>query len=98
MKRRDFLRYGAIGMVAAAAPALTRRMRAQSGEIVACAIHPAIGIARVGNSPDECFLGPETPGPHPCRRGASRTPRGGSSGRGALPPLRPRREGRPSPR
>ena len=28
-------------------------------------IHPAIGIARVGNSPDEWFLGPETPGPHP---------------------------------
>jgi hypothetical protein len=23
-------------------------------------IHPAIGIARVGNSPDEWFVGPET--------------------------------------
>lgn len=26
-------------------------------------IHPAIGVARVGNSPDEYFLGPETPEP-----------------------------------
>src|SRR5438045_8834 len=68
MKRRDFLRYGAIGMVAAAAPALTRRA-AQSGEIVACAIHPAFGIARVGNSPNELFLGPEVPGPHPLPAG-----------------------------
>src|SRR5262249_62358239 len=69
MKRRDFLRYGAIGMVAAAAPALTGRAAAQSGEIVACAIHPAFGIARVGNSPDEIFLGPEVPGPHPLPAG-----------------------------
>jgi L-lysine epsilon oxidase-like protein len=33
-------------------------------EIVSCAIHPAIGIARVGNSPDGYFLGPEIPGPY----------------------------------
>ena len=25
-------------------------------------IHPAIGIARLGNSPDEYFIGPEIPG------------------------------------
>jgi len=25
-------------------------------------IHPAIGVARVGNSPDAFFIGPETPG------------------------------------
>ena len=25
-------------------------------------IHPAIGIARVGDSPDDFFLGPEAPG------------------------------------
>lgn len=30
--------------------------------IVRCAIHPAIGFARIGNSPDEYFLGPEVPG------------------------------------
>jgi hypothetical protein len=26
-----------------------------------CAIHPAVGIVRVGNSPGESFIGPETP-------------------------------------
>ena len=31
-------------------------------EITKYAIYPPIGIARVGNSPDEWFIGPETPG------------------------------------
>lgn len=31
------------------------------GKIVQCVIHPGIGIARVGNSPNEYFIGPETP-------------------------------------
>jgi hypothetical protein len=31
--------------------------------IVRAAIHPAIGVARVGNSPDEFFYGPEVPYP-----------------------------------
>ena len=30
--------------------------------VVSCAIHPGIGVARVGNSPDAFFLGPEAPG------------------------------------
>ena len=30
--------------------------------IASCKIHPAIGIARVGNHPTEFFIGPETPG------------------------------------
>ncbi|HVE85710.1 MAG TPA: LodA/GoxA family CTQ-dependent oxidase [Myxococcales bacterium] len=36
-------------------------------EIAYCKIHPGLGIARVGNSPDEFFIGPESPGhmPHP---------------------------------
>jgi hypothetical protein len=33
-------------------------------KIVAIKIHPAIGIARVGNSPSEFFIGPEKPGVH----------------------------------
>jgi hypothetical protein len=35
--------------------------------IVRAAIHPSIGIARVGNSPDDWFYGPEVtdPLPHP---------------------------------
>jgi hypothetical protein len=31
-------------------------------DVAYCRIHPAIGIARVGNSPDKFFLGPERPG------------------------------------
>ncbi len=34
-------------------------------EITQFRIYPSIGIARVGNSPDEYFFGPEAPGPHP---------------------------------
>ena len=30
--------------------------------IVRYVIHPGLGIARVGNSPDEFFIGPEAPG------------------------------------
>ncbi|WP_328876350.1 LodA/GoxA family CTQ-dependent oxidase [Streptomyces sp. NBC_00287] len=30
--------------------------------VARCEIHPTIGIARVGNSPDGFFIGPETPG------------------------------------
>jgi hypothetical protein len=33
--------------------------------IVAYAIYPGIGVARVGNSPDEYFIGPEVPGVMP---------------------------------
>jgi hypothetical protein len=32
--------------------------------IKGCKIHPAIGVARVGNSPTEYFIGPERPGRH----------------------------------
>ncbi len=34
-------------------------------EIKSFAIYPSIGIARVGNSPDEHFFGPELPGQYP---------------------------------
>lgn len=34
----------------------------QTRDIVSCVIAPSIGIARVGNSPNEFFLGPEAPG------------------------------------
>ena len=43
-----------------------------SGEdrrITRVAIHPAIGIARVGNSHDSFFFGPEVPGILPHARG-----------------------------
>jgi outer membrane autotransporter protein len=38
------------------------RALGSDGRIVRAAIHPAIGIARVGNSPDEYYFGPEIPG------------------------------------
>jgi hypothetical protein len=31
-------------------------------DVAYCRVHPAIGIARVGNSPDKFFIGPERPG------------------------------------
>ena len=37
--------------------------------IVRAAIHPAIGVARVGNSPDEYFIGPEVVEPEPAPPG-----------------------------
>ena len=40
--------------------------------IVKAAIYPSIGVARVGNSPTEWFLGPEVPDPLPFPLGAYR--------------------------
>ena len=72
MNRRQLLKYGAFGLGAMALPpALVQRRptaaqpQADLSEVERIVIHPAMGIARVGNSPDEWFLGPETPGPHP---------------------------------
>ena len=52
--------------------------RAQTGEttIVRAAIYPAIGIARVGNSESEYFLGPEVADPPPETPGFYRDPTG----------------------
>jgi len=62
--RREFLRYGAMGIVAVTGvPRLRTAARSRAGSQVArCVIHPAFGIARVGNSPDGFLLGPEVPG------------------------------------
>ena len=72
MNRRQLLTYGAFGLGGAAfAPGLAwnrplaARGQGDRGQIEQIVIHPAIGVARVGNSPHEWFLGPETPGPHP---------------------------------
>ena len=46
-------------------------------KIAAIKIHPAIGIARLGNSPSEFFLGPEEPGVHPRPPGGYRDAQGG---------------------
>ncbi len=44
--------------------------------VVKAVIYPSIGIARVGNSPDEWFPGPETPDPMPLPPGAYRDTEG----------------------
>lgn len=44
--------------------------------IVKAVIYPSIGIARVGNSPDEWFIGPETPNPAPLPPGSYRDKNG----------------------
>lgn len=36
-------------------------------------IHPAMGVARVGNSPEEFFVGPERPWERPDPPGGLRT-------------------------
>jgi hypothetical protein len=38
-------------------------------EVVRCAIYPGLGVARVGNAPDEYFIGPEWPGQVPAPEG-----------------------------
>ncbi|MFJ8042038.1 LodA/GoxA family CTQ-dependent oxidase [Kitasatospora sp. NPDC096147] len=45
-------------------------------QVVRAAIHPAIGVARVGNSPEEYYLGPEVPDPLPPAPGSSKDPAG----------------------
>ncbi len=45
-------------------------------KIAAIKIHPSIGIARLGNSPSEFFIGPETPGVHHRPRGGYRDSKG----------------------
>lgn len=44
--------------------------------IVSAAIYPPIGICRVGNSPDEFYIGPEVPDPVPLKPGAYRDKKG----------------------
>ncbi|HEY0069298.1 MAG TPA: LodA/GoxA family CTQ-dependent oxidase [Chloroflexia bacterium] len=44
---------------------MTQGMQPTDMTIVRAAIHPAIGIARVGNSEKEYFIGPEVPDPLP---------------------------------
>ncbi|MEX2256084.1 MAG: LodA/GoxA family CTQ-dependent oxidase [Acidimicrobiia bacterium] len=67
--RREFLRSAAAaGAVLAAGPTLVGVAASSAGatgrhdDIASIAIHPAVGIARVGNSADSFHFGPEVPG------------------------------------
>ena len=50
--------------------------RSQSNPIVRAAIHPAIGVARLGNSPDKYLLAPEVVDPPPQQPGFYRDAKG----------------------
>lgn len=69
LSRRDLLKAGAGTALLALVGCGDRRASGSTGPIVRAAIHPAIGFARVGNSPDEFYLGPEIPGGLPIAPG-----------------------------
>ena len=76
LSRRDLLKAGASSALLAMlssdrawGESAGRPSRGSRGRIVRAAIHPAIGIARVGNSPDEYYFGPEIPGGLPIAPG-----------------------------
>jgi len=52
--------------------------------IVRAAIHPAIGIGRVGNAPDACYIGPQVPDPAPKPEGFYRDSSGALKREAAL--------------
>jgi hypothetical protein len=52
-------------------------------KIVRAAIHPSIGIARIGNSPEAYFIGPETVTPHEREIGFYRDAKGALKRQGA---------------
>lgn len=66
LSRRQILKAGAHSAVLAlAGTGAGRGAWASEGEIVSAVIHPAIGIARIGNSTSGYYLGPELPGTVP---------------------------------
>ena len=68
--RGDFLRASAAaGALFATGGVLGSGASAQDRRIARVAIHPAVGIARVGNSRGSFFFGPEVPGILPRARG-----------------------------
>jgi hypothetical protein len=64
ISRRGFLGMTAITVASAAATGTVhgRPTSPALGSVVRVAVHPAVGIARVGNSPDAFFFAPEVPG------------------------------------
>jgi hypothetical protein len=69
MTRGDFLRASAAAGTLFAAGGVAGCGSSENQRITRVAIHPAIGIARVGNSRDSFFFGSEVPGTSPHARG-----------------------------
>ena len=66
LSRRQLLKAGASSAVLAlVSPGSGSGASASDAEITSAAIHPAIGIARIGNSTSDYYLGPELPGTVP---------------------------------
>jgi hypothetical protein len=67
LSRREFLgasaSIGALALAASGARAASPRPTTAAGldAVVSCAIHPGVGIARVGDSEDAFYIGPEVP-------------------------------------
>jgi L-Lysine epsilon oxidase N-terminal/L-lysine epsilon oxidase C-terminal domain len=69
MTRAEFLRASAAAGALFATGGVVSCGSSEDQRITRVAIHPAIGIARVGNSRDSFFFGPEVPGILPHARG-----------------------------
>ena len=67
--RAEFLRASAAAGGLFAAGGVVGCGSSEDRRITRVAIHPAVGIARVGNSRDSFFFGPEVPGILPHARG-----------------------------
>lgn len=66
LNRQQFLKARARSAVLAlAGPGVGSAAGASDAEITSAVIHPAIGVARVGNSTSEYYFGPELPGTVP---------------------------------
>ncbi len=77
LSRREFLKAGARSAVLAlAGSGAGSGAYASDTEITSAAIHPAIGIARIGNSTSDHYLGPELPGTVPLAPGGFKDPYG----------------------
>src|SRR2546430_16122951 len=82
--RRKFLTVTSVAAVAATRLAAAERRKARKKGPPAptrYAVHPAVGVARLGNSPDEFYLEPETIGglPDEGKRGGTPDRQGGTA-------------------
>lgn len=74
--RRKFITVTSVAAVAAAELAAQTPKRNGPKGPTRYAVHPAVGVARLGNSPDEFYLEPETIGGLPLECNADGTPTG----------------------
>src|SRR5688572_33297783 len=73
--RRKFITVTSVAAAAAAEIAAQTPRRSTRKGPIRYAVHPAVGVARLGNSPDEFYLEPETIGGLPIECTPDGTPR-----------------------